>query len=478
MMQKSLAQNALFNMLYKALTVIFPLVTVSYVSHILGALGIGQVSSAQNFVTYFTMVASLGIPTYGVRAIAKKRIHNNKKLTDEVFSELFIINACATTISLISYIIIAAFWINCTELNIIFSSLIILNYLNIEWVYQGFEEYRYITIRSFIVKILSLCLMLLLIRKPSDIEIYAIIVCFGTAGNYIFNMFRLRKYVRFTISKLNLMQHIKPIIVLFASVLAIELYSLMDVTMLTQLTASENVGYYSNAVKIVKMVANTFTAIGAVLLPRLSLYYAQKNNSELEKTISDFLRVILFISIPSCLGILMVADMVVSILFGNSFMPAITTLRILTPLVIMMPLSGGVFGQLLLTTDNENKFLKSVVIGSVGNIILNMLLIPVLAQNGAAIASVVTEALVTILMIIQCRKMANIILDYKCLASIIFSACLMCGAIIIVKNYLGVNGSLIALIIDIVVGVIFYLIGLVITKNDMITTIIDKIKRK
>ena len=107
-----------------------------------------------------------------------------------------------------------------------------------------------------------------------------------------------------------------------------------------------------------------------------------------------------------------------------------------------------------------------------------MLLIPVLAQNGAAIASVVTEALVTILMIIQCRKMANIILDYKCLASIIFSACLMCGAIIIVKNYLGVNGSLIALIIDIVVGVIFYLIGLVITKNDMITTIIDKIKRK
>lgn len=288
----------------------------------------------------------------------------------------------------------------------------------------------------------------------------------------------MQKYVRFTISKLNLMQHIKPIIVLFASVLAIELYSLMDVTMLTQLTASENVGYYSNAVKIVKMVANTFTAIGAVLLPRLSLYYAQKNNSELEKTISDFLRVILFISIPSCLGILMVADMVVSILFGNSFMPAITTLRILTPLVIMMPLSGGVFGQLLLTTDNENKFLKSVVIGSVGNIILNMLLIPVLAQNGAAIASVVTEALVTILMIIQCRKMANIILDYKCLASIIFSACLMCGAIIIVKNYLGVNGSLIALIIDIVVGVIFYLIGLVITKNDMITTIIDKIKRK
>ena len=124
MMQKSLAQNALFNMLYKALTVIFPLVTVSYVSHILGASGIGQVSSAQNFVTYFTMVASLGIPTYGVRAIAKKRIHNNKKLTDEVFSELFIINACATTISLISYIIIAAFWINCTELNIIFSSLI------------------------------------------------------------------------------------------------------------------------------------------------------------------------------------------------------------------------------------------------------------------------------------------------------------------------------------------------------------------
>ncbi|HFE9707779.1 TPA: oligosaccharide flippase family protein [Enterococcus faecium] len=354
-MKNSLAKNAVFNMLYKALTVVFPLITVSYVSHILGAEGIGEVTSAQNFVTYFIMAASLGIPTYGVKAIAKKRAQSDGIFTDIIFSELFIINAFATTISLLIYLSVV-FISGYNQLSLIFCSLIVLNYFNIEWVYQGFEEYKYITVRSFIIKLVSLIFMLLFVKKKTDIVIYAGVVCFGIAGNYIMNMLCLNKYVNFTIRNIRLKQHLKPIMVLFVSVIAIELYSLIDVTMLTHMTSSAHVGYFSNAVKIVKMIANTFTAMGAVLLPRLSIYYAEKNSFKLEETIHNFLKIMIVIVVPSCIGIVLVAEHIVLILFGESFISAVRTLQVLAPLVVMMPLSGGVFGQLLLTTDSEKNF--------------------------------------------------------------------------------------------------------------------------
>ncbi|EIB6813054.1 hypothetical protein [Enterococcus faecium] len=91
----------------------------------------------------------MGIPTYSVKAIAKKRAQSDGIFTDIIFSELFIINAFATTISLLIYLSVV-FISGYKQLSLIFCSLIVLNYFNIEWVYQEFEEYKYITVRSFI----------------------------------------------------------------------------------------------------------------------------------------------------------------------------------------------------------------------------------------------------------------------------------------------------------------------------------------
>lgn len=477
MASNSLAQNAFFNTLYKALTVVFPLVTVSYASHVLGASGIGNVSSAHNIVTYFTMFASLGIPTYGVRTIAKARSVNDKKSPSVVFSELLAINSIATILALIAYGIFMSIS-GSSVLNVIFASLIVLNFCNIEWVYQGFEEYRYIAIRSLVIKILSLFLLLIWVRTAEDLWKYAVIVCFGTAGNYILNVFRLRKYVRIQFRGLSITEHLKPIFVLFASVIAIELYSLLDVTMLTSMTTSECVGYYSNAVKIVKMVANTFTAIGAVLLPRLSFYFSNNEQGKIEQTVTNFLKVILFISIPSCIGVVLVAEPVVQVLFGNDFANAIPTLRILSPLMILMPLSGGIFGQLLLTTNKEKEFLKCVLAGSVGNAILNALLIPSLAQNGAAIASVCTEALVTTLMILKCKNISKLNVDKKHLLGILLAGLSMFVVVSILNMFITGWSYIIWLLCDIVCAVCVYGIVLLLMRNDTALSIIDAVKAK
>ena len=172
---------------------------------------------------------------------------------------------------------------------------------------------------------------------------------------------------------------------------------LLDVSMLTAMSNSMSVGYYSNSTKIVKAVANTLTGISAVLMPRFSYLFSENKKDEIKKLSGQFLNVTFLISIPCCIGIILTANQIVEVLFGGDFTPAIATIRILAALIVLMPLSGGVFCQLLLTSGKEKYYLFCVLSGTVVNALLNYVLIPIYTQNGAAIASVIAELTVSVM---------------------------------------------------------------------------------
>ena len=88
--RKSLFKNSIYNVLYKGLNVLFPLITTMYVSRVLLADGIGRVSSAKNLATYFVLIAALGMPTYGTKRIAES--HDDEDKLSKVFTELFIMD--------------------------------------------------------------------------------------------------------------------------------------------------------------------------------------------------------------------------------------------------------------------------------------------------------------------------------------------------------------------------------------------------
>lgn len=475
-MSKSIAKNAIFNMGNNAVLVLFPLVTSAYVSRTLGATGVGVVSSAQNLITYFTMIATLGIPSYGVRAIAQAKI--NKEECNKIFSELFIINFISTVFSLACYALLILFLdkgLFSNSLHVIFASLIAMNIFNIEWLYQGFEEYKYITIRSISVKIISLILMFLFVKTERDVNYYAIIICFGSVGNYLLNLSQLKKYASITLKDLNLKRHFKAVFTFFASVIAVEIYTLLDVTMLTYMCRSENVGYYSNASKIVKIIANTITAIGAVLLPRLSLYFGNCDEKQIRKLISNFFDVITMFSLPCCIGIFLTADELISVLFGASFLPAATTIRFLCPLAILLPLSGGIFAQILQTSGKEKDYLSCVCTGAVINIIFNALLIIRLQENGAALASVLTEVCVTIVMFMFSQKVIRISYISRDFMTSLMSCAVLAVLVKFVNLYVPIHSNILLLLVEIMVGVVGYLTGLLVFKNSKCYMILKKI---
>ena len=478
-MGKSISKNSAFSMINKGLSVVFPLVTVSYISRVLGASGIGVVSSAQNLSTYFSMVAALGIPSYGVREIAQSR--NDKQICDKTFSELFTINFISTFVATILYfvalIVLKDNYPN-RVLSLVFSATVIFNVINTEWVYQGFEEYEYITIRSFIVKVLSLLLLFAFVRQKSDLVAYAFIICFGSIGNYVLNFINIKKYVSFQFQNISIKKHIPYIMTFFVSVIAIEVYSLLDISMLTAMTDSTCVGYYSNSTKIVKAVANTLTGISAVLMPRFSYLFSANYRQEIKNLSAKFLNITFLIAVPCCMGIILLSDQIVEVLFGASFSPAASTIKILSLLIILMPLSGGVFCQLLLTSGKEKNYLFCVLTGTIVNVTLNSLLIPQFAQNGAAIASVIAEFTVSLTMIIVSRHIIKVGIQSRDAISIAFSTAFMAIIVLLFRRLLFGLSTWMCLVIEISVAVLVYFISIFLLRNSISNKIINILKNK
>ena len=472
---KSLAKNAIFNIVYRVLNILFPLISATYVSRVLLPSGVGQVAYAQNIVSYFTMFAALGIPTYGVREISKYR--ENQEKTNRVFSELLIINACSTTLCLLGYGLLVLQCFNTDyKLYLVCGLLIVFNFINIDWFYQGKEDYVYIAVRSVLIKLISIIALLLFVKNRSDYIIYALLTCMATGGNYLFNIIHSRKYVSFTLRGLEFRRHFKPILYLVICVIAAELYSKVDITMLGSACTEEVVGYYNNAQKLIALVLTLTTAISAIFLPRISYYFAH-DKEKYNESISLGFKIVSFFAIPACIGIFLVADNLTIVMFGETFLPAASTIRILVLLILIKSFGDLLCYQVIISSGNEKKLLKSYILAAIANIVLNSLLIPHLAQNGAAIASVVSEFLLNvILFIFVSLKIIKLNVGKKYISSVIVGTL---GMGIVVNILAGViTNPFFALAIQVVVGVGIYLLINLIMKNEMVFWTINKLRRK
>jgi len=470
-MSKSLAKNAVFNLFYKSLSIVFPLITITYASRVLLAHGIGQVSYAQSIVAYFGIFASLGIPNYGIREIAKV---SNQKQLNLTFTSLFLINALFTTICIVAYYSIIYYFdsfSNEFDLFAVVGLYLVLNYFNVDWFYQGKEEYGYIAVRSLVVKVLFTILLFVFIKEPKDYVKYALLYYFAIAGNNLFNFFHLRNYLHFDFSDIKISQHIKPIFIFFSATIAVELYQQMDVTLLGVFTEKSNVGYYFNSVRLMRVVANSLIAIGAVLLPRISKYFMENRTDEISTLSTKLFNLLLFISFPFAIGTFVLADYLVFIAFGDDFIPAIPTLRILSILIFILAIIGGLTTPILLSTNKEKKYFYVSIGAAVINFVLNLFLIPSFSHNGSAIASVITQLFIVVFQLFFMKDYLR--LNEIKLVKIIGNGIVMGLSIWWIDAIINLP-YIWKFIVDIIMGVSVYLLLAVIQKDDSFLFLLNK----
>ncbi|MDM1063528.1 flippase [Empedobacter falsenii] len=393
---RSVKTNYLLNLIRILSTTLIGVVTMPYVNKVLGADNIGKVEYINSIISYFLLISALGIPVYAVRQIAKYR--NDRLALGKNVVEILIILIITTLLSYLTIFCIFKFtdlFTDYKSLVIILSSSILLTNIGIEWFYQGIEDQLYITIRFVVIRFITLILLFLLVKTGDDYLYYAFILVLNAAGSNIFNLLRLRKYAtinKATFLELDLKKHLKPALTIFIASISVSLYQIIDTFLLGYLQGDKYVGYYSVANKLLRYVVLFIVTIGAVLLPRLSnLWETDKNKYFVY--LNKSLELILLISLPFVPFFIFSAQGIIHFMAGDDFKESIFTMQLLSPICILVGLAYF-FGYLVLYPQNKEKYYTiSVTISAIASLFINLYLINLFKQNGAAIAQVLAELL-------------------------------------------------------------------------------------
>lgn len=405
MEKKSVNKNILLNILKTTLSIVFPLITYPYATRTLGTANFGKVSFAHSIISYIALVAGLGISNYAIREGGFVRA-DNKKLK-AFASEIFTFNLCTTVVSYVILLVLLLANSNLRQYRIVLlvqSLSIFFTTIGVDWLNVIYEDYWYITIRSIVANFLSLFFLLIFVRTPADYVLYAAINVLNSGVIAVANLIHVRRECQFSIRKPNLRKHIKPIMVLFSNNLAVSIYTNADITMIGWFFGDRLVGLYAIASKIYTILKQVIAAAYSVTITRLTEYYATRQEEKFKNLFNNVINSIIFLSLPIMIGGICTAEYIIRIIAGDEFIDAVGTLRVLLCTVLFAVTGGALAYCLNMPLRRESVNLKCTAISAIENIILNALLMPKFDILGAAIATLMSEATVAVILFLSLRK--------------------------------------------------------------------------
>lgn len=473
---KSLSKNYLYNLSYQLLTLLTPLITTPYIARTLGVDGIGEYSFSFSIVAYFVLLAQFGITSYAQREIAYYQ--DDSREQSRIFFEVISFQLLTVSISLITYYLLGKLWYVDSLIYWVQALNILAVLFDVSWFFQGLEEFGKIVFRNFVIRFVNIVLMFILIKAPEDLILYTFIIAGMNVVSGIFICLFLKDYLhKVSIKEINLFRNWKPIFQLFLPQIAIQIYVVMNKTMLGVFTDvyTEN-GYYEQADKIVKLLLTIATSLGTVMLPRIASIVAKGELEIVKKYMMISYRFSFFITIPMCLGLIVIAPNFVPWFLGSGYEPVAGILVIISTMIVAVALSNVTGIQFMVPMNRQNQLTLSVVIGAIFNFIINLYLIPRYFSFGIALSTVLTEWLVTAVQFYLVR-------DFFCVRDILLLGknYIISGIIMFAITWiLGIQlaSSIMNSMIIILVGSVIYAGILLIIKDDMVLMLINKIKEK
>ncbi|AKG67373.1 flippase [Lactobacillus helveticus] len=480
MKKKSLGINAFLNSLRSILNILFPIITFPYVSRVLQVKGIGIYNFSNSIVSYFSLIAALGISTYAVREGAK--IRDNIHEISQFASEIFTINIFST---LISYILLFLCLFAFSKLHnyaaciLIFSLQIFFTTIGTEWIYQIYEDYGYITLRSIIVQILSLVLLFIFVRGPQDYLKYAVITIFSAVGANIFNFIHARQFCRIRVVwHFNWRAHLTPILIIFGANIANMIYVNSDITLLGLMKNNYVVGIYSVSSKVYQIVKTLISAILIVTVPRLAMLFGKHRMKEYKNILVNLSNVLVLLALPASTGLFMLAREVVLIISGPNYLRSINSLQILCFAYIFSILAWILSDCVLIPAKREKYVLRSMSVSALLNIVINLLLIPSWNENAAAFSTVLAEMCMFVINYHYSKDLVKDVFVSKTLLHTFVSSVIGCIGIVVVCilcNY-GFQSLIIKTIFSVIFSVIMYGAILILLKNKFAVSMMNKAK--
>lgn len=451
----SLKKNFIYNSAYQILVFIIPLITAPYISRVLGPSGAGLYSYIHSIGFYFILIAMLGVNNYGNRSIA--RVRDNKKKLSETFWGIYYLQLF---LSLLMFILFILFVFLATEqyliLFILQSFYVLSAAFDINWFYFGLEKFKMTVIRGIIIKVVTVIAIFIFVNSKDDLWIYILIMSIGSLlGQLVLWPFVTKIVGLLKPSYYEIKKHIKPNLILFIPVIAVSFYKIMDKIMLGSLSTTDQVGYFAYSENIINIPMSLITALGTVMLPRMSNLAAKNDISQSKYMIEKSMLFVMLMSIAFAFGLSGIAPVFIPWFLGNQFLESIPLTSLLSITMVFISWANVVRTQYLIPNSRDRIFIISVIAGAVTNLVINALLIPSMGAKGAVIGTIFAEFTVCFIQTWMVRKDLDFPLYFKNCFPFIFIGALM---FLIVRSIaVFAFYPIITIVLQIVIGAIFYL---------------------
>lgn len=474
--QPSLKMGVIWNTLYQILALILPLITAPYVARTIGPSGTGIYSFTSSVQYYFSMFAALGTVTYGSREIARSR--DNPKQRTKLFFEIEFLTVITSTVMMLCWWGFICFNQQYQTIYMILSLNLIATMLDISWFYTGLEQFKSIVTKNSILKILGVVAIFLFVKDANDLNIYITIMTLTTLFANASMWLSLKKHiVPFDFKEMEIKHHFKETLVYFVPTIATSIYTVLDKTMIGLLTNNtyEN-GYYEQATKIINICKSlTFVAINSVLGSRIAYLFVNHQIEEIKQRIKASIDYITFIGIGMWFGLLSVSKVFVPIFFGEGYDDVASLLYIFSPIIVIIGVSNCLGSHYYTPSGRQRQSARYLIVGSIVNLILNMTLVSPLGAYGAAISSVLAEAVITFLYLRNCNHFFSFKLLMQVTYKKIIAGLVMMGILWLIQINLNC-GSIVGVASLVVLGGLIYIGVSCLLRDSFIKEVYKKVR--
>lgn len=400
----NLKVNFAYNLVYQILAVALPLVTTPYLSRVLGADGLGAYSYTYSIASFFALFILLGIANHGNRAVAASR--NDKDLLSGVFINLYVIQLFMGVVVIAAYCVFVCLMPGHNAvLQWIWVAYLVSCALDISWFFFGLELFKITVTRNLVIKLLTFVSIFLFVKTKDDVPAYCLLMAIGMLLSQAMLWPFVKSKIDFVPPTLaGMKEQARPLLVLFIPVLAVGIYTMVNKILLGYISGTEESGFYDNALKIASVPTLAVTALGTVMLPRISYYAGTGQLENVKERLQLSLKIVLGYSFFTFAGFLALADDFCGLFFGPGFEKCGLLMQILGLYVPFFSWANVLRNQYLIPLKRDSAFVLAVITGAIISLVLNAVLVPFLGSVGTAIVTVTSEAVVCVIQTWTVRK--------------------------------------------------------------------------
>lgn len=476
----STKKNIIYNVVYQILIIFLPLITAPYLARVLGATGIGIYSYTYSIAHYFVLFAMLGISNYGNRSIAAVR--DDKEKLSKTFWSIYFMQIITSVAACLIYIFYVLVFSNEYKLIALIQLIYVLSsVLDINWFFFGMGKFKITVLRNAAIKLITLVGIFTFVKNANDLWKYTLILSIGTLLSQSYVWIYIKKYIKWVkINWKDIKIHLKPNLILFIPVISYSVYKIMDKIMLGNMCSVADVGLYENAEKIINIPQGIITAIGTVMLSKMSNMVQKENNENVKGYIAISMKYVTIMACAMMFGLMAVGRTFAPIYYGNEFYITGELIQYMSCIVLFVSWANVIRTQYLIPYQKDKIYLTSTILGAVVNLIFNLILIPKLQAYGAVVGTILAEFTVMFIQLISTRKELKIKTYIKNAIPFIIIGIIMYGGVVTVNSILG--GTVISLIMQIIIGASIYIIlstiYLYMQKDELVMGTLKKIKEK